>query len=90
MTGKYINDWSARPPASPPEQTGDWLIAANLASLNEIVTELTSVASRDPEFRDLVRNLLRDHSWSLGVAFQGMHGDQQEAGRRLARQVEET
>ena len=72
----------------PPGQlSGEWLIAANLASLNEVITELTNVVSQDPEFRRLVRDLLRDHSWSLGIEFQGERGDQQEAVQRLARKV---
>ena len=66
-----------------------WLIAANLASLNEIVTELAGAASPEPEFRRAVRDLLRDHSWSLGIEFQGERGDQQEAAQRLVRKVNE-
>jgi hypothetical protein len=67
----------------------DWLIAANLASLNEIVTELVQAGSPDPEFQRLVRDLLRDHSWALGVPFQGEAGNQDGAAARLARKVTE-
>ena len=74
----------------PGQLPGEWLIAANLASLNEVVTELADVVSQDPEFRRLVRDLLRDHSWSLGIEFQGERGDQQEAAQRLARKVKGT
>lgn len=72
----------------PGQLPGEWLITANLASLNEIVTELAAT-SPDPEFRRQVRDLLRDHSWSLGIEFQGERGDQQEAAQRLARKVNE-
>lgn len=46
-------------------------MAANLASLNEIVAELTAVVAGDPDFAQLVRNTLRDHSHKLGFQFQG-------------------
>jgi hypothetical protein len=54
-------------------QTGDWrdAVKANLASLNEIIAELTAVVAEDPEFAELVRTTLRNHSWSLGFEFQG-------------------
>jgi len=74
----------ANEPGSP-----EWLIAANLASINEIVSELTATVSPDPDFAELVRTLLRDHSWSLGFEFQGQAGDQQETAERLARKVTE-
>lgn len=75
--------------AFPVSPSVEWLIAANLASLNEVVTELVAASSPDPEYRRLVRDLLRDHSWSLGIEFQGERGDQQEAAQRLARKVNE-
>lgn len=56
------------------ELSGDRLvgaIAANLASLNEIVAEMTAVVSGDPEFIALVRRTLRDHSHALGFKFEG-------------------
>jgi hypothetical protein len=46
-------------------------IAANLASLNEIMAELTAVVSDDPRFSALVRETLRDHSHAIGFSFQG-------------------
>jgi hypothetical protein len=46
-------------------------VAANLASLNEIVTEMTAVVSQDPVFRDMVLTVLRNHTWKLGFEFQG-------------------
>jgi hypothetical protein len=46
-------------------------IAANLATLNEIIAELTVVVSDDPQFAALVRETLRDHSHALGFSFQG-------------------
>jgi hypothetical protein len=46
-------------------------LARNLASLNEIVAELVEKASPDPEFIAVTRGILRDHSHSLGYAFQG-------------------
>jgi hypothetical protein len=46
-------------------------VGANLASLNEIITEMVARVSPDPAFAALVRDLLREHSWSLGYAFQG-------------------
>ena len=46
-------------------------IAANLASLNELAAELTAAVSDDPEFVQMTRTTLRDHSWSLGYEFQG-------------------
>jgi hypothetical protein len=56
------------------ELSGDRLvdaIAANLASLNEIIAEMTAVVSDDPEFAALVRETLRDHSHALGFSFMG-------------------
>lgn len=47
------------------------MIAANLASLNEIIAELTAKVSDDPEFTAMVRELLREHSHALGYQFQG-------------------
>jgi len=44
---------------------------ASLASLNEIVAELTAKVSDDPEFSAMVRELLRGHSHSIGFSFQG-------------------
>lgn len=52
------------------EQLAD-AIAANLASLNEIIAELTAVVSDDPEFAVLVRETLREHSHLIGFSFQG-------------------
>lgn len=46
-------------------------IAANLASLNEIVTEVTAAVSTDPGFAETVVTVLRDHTWKLGFEFQG-------------------
>lgn len=50
------------------------VIKANLASLNEIVAELVDAVSDDPEFAQLTRDKLRDHSWALGYEFQGEAG----------------
>ena len=47
------------------------LVSANLASLNEIIAEMTAVVSKDPDFITIVRGVLRDHSWSLGFEFHG-------------------
>lgn len=52
-------------------------VRANLASLNEIMAEMTAVASDDPDFATLVRDLLRDHSHALGFEFQGDGGGEQ-------------
>lgn len=46
-------------------------ISANLASLNEIIAEMTAVVSDDPAFITMVNGVLRDHSWSLGFEFHG-------------------
>jgi hypothetical protein len=46
-------------------------VAANLASLNEIIAELVTAGCDDPGFAQMTRDLLRDHSWSLGFQFQG-------------------
>jgi hypothetical protein len=48
-------------------------VGANLASLNEIITEMVARVSPDPAFAAMVRDLLREHSWSLGYPFQGEH-----------------
>lgn len=56
------------------ELEGDRLvgaIAANLASLNEIIAEMTAVVSDDPQFITIVREQLREHSHRLGFSFQG-------------------
>lgn len=51
------------------------VFAANLASLNEIIAEMAQAMAMgfrpDQEFVGLVREQLRDHSWSLGYAFNG-------------------
>jgi hypothetical protein len=47
------------------------VIAGNLASLNEILTEITAAVSEDPQFVTLVRDTLRGHSHALGFRFQG-------------------
>jgi hypothetical protein len=46
-------------------------VGANLASLNEIMTEVVAAVSPDPEFVDMVRGVLRTHSFALGYQFQG-------------------
>ncbi len=46
-------------------------ITANLASLNEIMAEMVAAVSTDPDFVVMTRDVLRDHSWSLGFEFQG-------------------
>jgi hypothetical protein len=46
-------------------------IKANLASLNEIIAEMTAAVSHEAEFTEMVRGVLRDHSWKLGFTFQG-------------------
>ncbi len=46
-------------------------IKVNLASLNEIIAEMVFVVGKDQGFNEMVRNTLRDHSWSLGFEFQG-------------------
>jgi hypothetical protein len=46
-------------------------ITANLASLNEIIAEMTAKVSGDPEFIAMVRRTLRDHSHALGFKFEG-------------------
>ena len=46
-------------------------IKANLASLNEIITEMVAVVGKDTDFNEMVRKVLRDHSWALGFEFQG-------------------
>lgn len=50
-------------------------IRGNLASLNEIVTEMVQALSDhgvgDQPFATLVREQLRDASWNLGYQFQG-------------------
>lgn len=51
--------------------TAQWRqdVVANLASLNEIIAELTAVVSVDKSFTELVQDQLRDHSWALGCEF---------------------
>lgn len=46
-------------------------ILDNLASLNEIMAELVTFMSPDPEFAAMTVGVLRDHSWRLGYEFQG-------------------
>lgn len=48
---------------------------ANLASLNDIIAELTAKVSDDREFTAMVRELLRGHSRALGFQFQGDGGE---------------
>lgn len=45
-------------------------MAANLASINEILAEMVSAAAA-PEFAEVAVTTLRDHSWRLGFTFQG-------------------
>jgi hypothetical protein len=52
-------------------------LAANLASLNDIMAELTSVVSVDPGFTQMVHDLLKHHNWSLGYEW---HGESAPAG----------
>jgi hypothetical protein len=59
-----------RPEARDEENLVD-AIAANIATINEVLAELTVVVSDDPEFSALVRETLRDHSHALGFSFQG-------------------
>jgi hypothetical protein len=53
-------------------------VRANLASLNEVVTEMVTALAKegigDAEFAEVVRTTLRDHSWALGFEFQGQSG----------------
>lgn len=53
----------------------DIAVAANLASLNEIITEMVQASAdgtrADTEFAALIRDVLRQHSHSLGFKFQG-------------------
>jgi len=53
----------------------DLHVAANLASLNEIITEMVQASAdgtlAEPEYAELVRDTLRQHSHSLGFKFQG-------------------
>jgi hypothetical protein len=61
----------------PTEAPGDSrldAVAANLASLNEIIAEMTARVSDDPEFTAMTRELLRGHSHALGFQFQGDGG----------------
>jgi hypothetical protein len=46
-------------------------VRRNLASLNEIIAEMTAKVSDDPAFTAMTRDILRDHSWELGYEFQG-------------------
>jgi hypothetical protein len=46
-------------------------VKRNLASLNEIIAEMTAKVSDDPAFTAMTRDILRDHSWELGYEFQG-------------------
>lgn len=46
-------------------------VRKNLASLNEIIAEMTAKVSDDPEFTVMTVNILRDHSWALGFKFRG-------------------
>ena len=52
-------------------------VAKNLASLNELVTEMMFALAEhgvgDIEFARMARSTLRDHSWALGFDFQGEH-----------------
>lgn len=56
-------------------------IAANLASLNEIVTEL-AVQVGDEAFGELALTTLRNHSFGLGYSFQGARPSVVEANPR--------
>lgn len=49
-------------------------VAGNLATLNEVIAEMTSRVSGDPGFTALVRDLLRNHSHEIGYQFQGDGG----------------
>jgi hypothetical protein len=61
-------------PAEAADSTRLDAVAANLASLNEIVAEMTARFSDDPEFTTMVRELLRGHSHALGFRFQDDEG----------------
>ena len=54
-------------------------VSANLASLNELITELVRAAAdhgwTEPEFADMVRDNLQNHSHALGFSFQGIPPD---------------
>jgi hypothetical protein len=56
--------------------SGAEAIKANLASLNEIIAEITAriAGDTDPEFAALARGILRGHSFALGFEFQGERG----------------
>lgn len=66
--------WYARP-MSERDQKGRDPVAANLASLNEIIAEMTQALAQhgmtDIPFARMVRETLRDHSFALGFEFQG-------------------
>ena len=53
------------------------LVAANLASLNEITAEIAQALAEngmaEQRWADVVRNSMREHCWSLGFEFQGQH-----------------
>jgi hypothetical protein len=57
-------------------------MAANLASLNEIIAELVAKVSDDPAFIEFTTGLLAGHSWSLGYTFQGQRGEPPESIKR--------
>jgi len=46
-------------------------VEANLASLNEIIAEMAAVVSTDPAFLEMTVDVLREHTWALGLQFQG-------------------
>jgi hypothetical protein len=69
----YIDTISAGVP-SEYEPVRDAVIE-NLASLNELTTEIVAKVAEDAGFARDARNLLRRHSWRLGMLFQGEMGD---------------
>lgn len=73
VTGDFLSLFSQ----NPAEAAAARLEAAfaNLASLNDIIAEMTARVSDDPEFTAMVRELLRGHSRALGFQFQGDEGE---------------
>ena len=75
LAQRYADDLTGtpRPPAEPPPVPE--VVDANLASLNEIVSQMMAALVEhgigDSDFAGLVRTTLRDHSWALGFDFEG-------------------
>ena len=62
-------------PPGPPADTPQWRRAVGqaLASLNELVTQMTAATTPGTEFAEMVYLVFRDCTWALGLPFREQH-----------------